>query len=90
MQIILTQSGGFAGKKLIASSDSTLTEKDWEDLIDTIKITTIDKNKKRDAFSYTLQKKEEAASKTSIDISALPDAHNKLFKKLFDDLKPAP
>lgn len=89
MQITLTQSGGLAGKKLAASLNSTLTDKEWKILIDTIKANVAEKSKKRDAFSYTLQKKEEEATKTSIDISAIPAAYDDLFKKLFDGLEPA-
>ena len=57
MQITLTQSGGIAGKKLTTSLNTTLTEKEWELLIGTIKIDTTEKSRKRDALSYTLQKK---------------------------------
>lgn len=89
MQITLTQSGGLAGKKLAASLNSTLTDKDWKILIDTIKANVTEKSKKRDAFSYTLQKKEEEATKTSINISAIPAAYDDLFKKLFEGLEPA-
>lgn len=89
MQITLTQSGGLAGKKLAASLNSTLTDKEWKILIDTIKANVAEKSKKRDAFSYTLQKKEEEATKTSIDISAIPAVYDDLFKKLFDGLEPA-
>lgn len=88
MQITLTQSGGIAGKKMTASLNSTLTDKDWEALIEAIKVDTTEKSSKRDAFSYTLQKKKDEGSITSIDIGAIPDAHNDLFKKLFDSLKP--
>lgn len=89
MQIILTQSGGIAGKKLTASLNSTLTDKEWKILIDTIKINAAEKSNKRDAFSYTLQKNDEEATKTRIDISTIPVAYNDLFKKLFDGLKPS-
>lgn len=88
MQITLTQSGGLAGKNLEASLNSSLMDKEWKILMDTIKINAAEKSKKRDAFSYTLQKKDNKASKTSIDISAIPAAYDELFKKLFDGLKP--
>lgn len=88
MQITLTQSGGIAGKKMTASLNSALTDKDWEALIEVIKVDTSEKNRKRDAFSYTLQKKGDEGSKKNIDIGAIPDVHNDLFKKLFDSLKP--
>ena len=89
MQITLTQSGGIAGKKLTTSLNTTLTYKEWELLLGTIKIDTTEKSRKRDTLSYTLQKKDDKGSITSIDIGAIPDAHTDLFKKLFDGLKPA-
>lgn len=88
MQITLTQSGGIVGKKMTASLNSALTDKDWQALIEAIKVDTTEKRSKRDAFSYTLQKKEDEGSITNIDIGAIPDVHNDLFKKLFDSLKP--
>ena len=88
MQITLTQSGGIAGKKMKGSSQSALTDKDWEALIEAIKVDTTEKSRNRDAFSYTLQKKGDEGSTTSINIGAIPDGHNDLFKKLFDSLKP--
>ena len=56
MQITLTQSGGLAGKKLVASVNSTLTDKEWKILIDTIKINAAEKSNKRDAFSIHCKK----------------------------------
>ncbi len=41
----------------------------------------------RDSFHYTIQKEGDDASKTVIDIDAIPGEHEELFKKLFDGLE---
>ena len=89
MQIRLTQSGGLAGKKMTALVNVLLTEKQWNLLIAAVKSNGAKNSKSKDAFTYTLQKNEEEETKKSIDISAIPDAYNDLFKKLFEGLKPA-
>lgn len=89
MQITLTQSGGLTGKKMTAFVNVLLTEKQWDLLIIAVKSKGAKDRKNKDAFTYTLQKNDEAQTKTSIDISAIPETYNDLFKKLFEGLKPA-
>ena len=38
-------------------------------------------------MAYTLQKNDDADSKTLIDINAIPDKYNDLFEELFNGLK---
>ena len=88
MQIKLTQSGGLTGTKMAATAKSTLTEEEWNSLIEAVKKPVDADKKKRDSLHYTLQKTDDANSKESIDIRLIPESHNELFKKLFDELKP--
>jgi hypothetical protein len=87
VNIKLIQSGGIAGKKKTAVTDSKLTDKDWDGLVTALSKKT-GRGKMRDAFHYSIQKEGDDASKTTIDINAIPDEHEGLFKKLFDSLSP--
>ena len=86
MNIKLIQSGGIAGKKRIAVASTKLTDKDWDGLI-TAAATKENKSRQRDSFHYSIQKEGDDASKTIIDIDAVPDEHEGLLKKLMDKLK---
>lgn len=88
MKIKLIQSGGIAGTKLTANVTSKLTDAEWESLIASTKKSSDAGRKAKDAFHYTLQKEDDDATKTVIDIQAIPEEHNELFEKLFNNLKP--
>ena len=88
MEIKLTQSGGLAGKKMEATVDSKLSEKEWKDLLEAISKKTENSNTIKDGFTYTLQKNEDNTTKMAIDITAIPEVHNDLFTKIFNELKP--
>jgi hypothetical protein len=84
MKIKLIQSGGIAGKKMTASVNSKLSKKEWDELIAVLKKETSSTRSIKDGFNYILENEE---SKTVIDIQSIPDKHEALFKKLFDELK---
>ena len=88
MEIKLTQSGGLAGKKMEATVDSKLSEKEWEQLLEAVSKKTEKSNKMKDAITYTIQQNEDEATKMAIDITAIPEEHNDLFTKIFNELKP--
>ena len=88
MEIKLTQSGGFADKKMEAIVNSKLSEKEWDALLKAVAKKPENDGKAKDAFSYTIQKNQEDKTKMAIDIQAIPEIHNDLFKKIFDELKP--
>lgn len=87
MKIKLIKAGGIAGKKMSATADADITAQDWDELIDLIKRETSGAVKKRDAFSYALQKLNDEESKTPIHIQQVPDKYKALFKTLFENMK---
>jgi translation initiation factor 1 (eIF-1/SUI1) len=87
VNIKLIQSGGIAGKKMTAVADAKLTEKEWESLVASL-AKKAGSGKMRDAFHYSIQQEGNDASKATIDIHAIPDEHEAMFKKLFDNLSP--
>lgn len=87
MKIKLIKAGGIAGKKMSATADANLTAKEWDELIDLIKREPSGAGKRRDAFSYALQKLNDEESKTPIHIQQVPDKHKALFKTLFENMK---
>ena len=88
MEIKLTQSGGLAGKKMEATVESKLSEKEWDQLLEVVSKKTENNNKMKDAITYTIQKNEDETTKMAIDITAIPEVHNDLFTKIFNELKP--
>ena len=87
MNIKLTQSGGITGKKMTAVTNINLSLEDWNTLITQIQKNPDDKRTKKDAHHYTLQQTSDDSTKTLIDLDAIPEKHDVLFKKLFDNLK---
>ena len=87
MQIKLTQSGGLTGKKMSAVTNTNLSTDEWHALITELKKDTDEKRTKKDAHHYTLQQTSDDSTKTLIDLDAIPEKHDALFKKLFDNLK---
>jgi hypothetical protein len=87
MKITLIQSGGITGSKMTAKINSKLTEADWEKLVDATKKATGTASKSKDAFHYTLLKDDDDATKTVINIQQIPEEHDELFTKLFENLK---
>ncbi|HMK03052.1 MAG TPA: hypothetical protein VK489_02630 [Ferruginibacter sp.] len=87
MKIKLIQSGGIAGKKMSASANHKFTKEQWDDLIAVSKKAASSTRSIKDGFNYVLENEEDENSKTAIDIQAIPEKYDKLFKKLFDKLK---
>ena len=87
MEIKLTQSGGLAGKKMEAIVNSKLSEKEWDALLEAVAKKPEKAGKAKDAFSYTLEKSDGDKTIKVIDIQAIPEIYNDLFKKIFDELK---
>jgi len=87
MKIKLVRSGGIAGKKMSASADHKLTKEEWDELVAASKKGTSSTRGIKDGFNYVLQNEEDENSKTVIDINAIPEKYERLFKKLFDNLK---
>lgn len=87
MKLKLIQSGGIAGKKMTALVNSRLSKKDWDALIAVLKKGASPGRAVKDGLNYVLQQEEEESSKTVIDIQAIPEEHNELFRKLFENLK---
>ena len=87
MKVKLIQSGGIVGKKMTASANSKLTQKEWDELIAVTKKESSATRAIKDGFNYVLQNEEDENSKTMIDIQAIPEKHDALFKKLFENLK---
>ena len=87
MKVKLIQSGGIVGKKMTASANSKLTQKEWDELIAVTKKETSATRAIKDGFHYVLQNEADENSKTVIDIQAIPEKHDALFKKLFEALK---
>jgi peptidyl-tRNA hydrolase len=85
VKLKLTQSGGIAGKNMVAQVKSNLTEADWKELVDAIKKPK-GKVKGKDMQSYCLQK-ETDDTPVQVDISAIPSQHTELFKALFSKMK---
>ena len=88
MEIKLTQSGGLSGKKIEATVNSELSEKEWKDLLEAVSKKAKNRNNFKDAITYTIQKKEDETTKMAIDITDIPEVHNDLFTKIFNELKP--
>jgi hypothetical protein len=89
VKLKLIQSGGIAGKTMVAEATSKLKEKDFEELLKTVKTQrTRGGGRMKDAQTYVLQKGDDDTTAVSIDISAIPASHNELFKKLFENLRP--
>jgi hypothetical protein len=86
MRIKLVQSGGIAGKKMAASAEHKLTKKEWDELVGALKRRSSTRSVK-DGISYILQNEKDENSKAVIDIEAIPEKYEGLFKKLFDRLK---
>jgi hypothetical protein len=87
VKLKLIQSGGIAGKIMEAEASSKLKEEDFEALLKTVK-TRRTRGKMKDAETYMLQKSDDDKTAIAIDINAIPPSHNKLFKKLFENLRP--
>jgi hypothetical protein len=87
MKIKLIQSGGIAGKKMSASVDHKLTKEEWDELIAASKKQASSTRTIKDGFHYVLQNAEDENSKEAIDIQAVPEKYEPLFKKLFENLK---
>jgi hypothetical protein len=87
VKLKLIQSGGVVGKTMVAEANCKLKEKDLEALMNTVKKPKT-RGKAKDAHSYVLQKGDDDKTAVSIDISAIPESHTDLFKKLFENLRP--
>jgi hypothetical protein len=87
VKLKLVQSGGIAGKTMVAEASAKLKEKDFEALVNMVKKQK-GRGKAKDAQHYTLQKSGDDKSAVSIDLESIPPSHNELFKKLFDNLRP--
>jgi hypothetical protein len=87
VKLKLIQSGGIAGKTMMAEVNSKLKEKDLEELLKAVK-TQRTRGRVKDGETYMLQKGDDDTTAVAINISAIPTSHNELFKKLFENLRP--
>jgi hypothetical protein len=87
VKLKLIQSGGIAGKTMVAEANCKLKEKELAELMKTVK-SQRSRGKAKDAESYVLQKSDDDKTAVKIDLSAIPETHNELFKKLFENLRP--
>jgi hypothetical protein len=89
MKVKLIRSGGLSGKIMHAEVEWTLPGKEYEELISTIRVgKTLPMKRKKDAFTYTLQKKGGKEVMTPIDPGKIPAQYYPLFKELFESLRP--
>lgn len=87
MKLKLIQSGGVVGKTMVAEANSRMKQKELEELMKTVKKPKL-RGSMKDAHSYVLQKGDDDTTAVTIDISAIPESHASLFKKLFENLRP--
>jgi hypothetical protein len=89
MKLRLSRSGGLTGKIMQGEVKCELTEKDYQHLVSSIRIAeTSSLRKKKDAFTYTLEKVGTKPASTVIDPEKVPPAYDPIFKALFESLKP--
>ena len=86
LNIKLIKSGGFIGKKMTASAEWTLSAKDWDELVETIRRQE-GTTRMRDAFHYSLQKNDDEQSRVPVSIQNIPPKFSAVFKELFDNMK---
>ena len=64
-----------------------LSAKDYKELVSAVRIEKGSLKKKKDAFTYTLEKIGTRTSSTVIDTEKIPVEYDPLFKALFESLK---
>lgn len=90
MKIKLTRSGGLAGKIMRAEAEWTLSVKEYESLVKSIKGKRLKTTeRKKDAFTYTLQRVGKKESTTIVEPIKIPAKYNSFFKALFASLRTA-
>jgi hypothetical protein len=89
MKLRLNRSGGLTGKLMQAEVEWELSEKDYQKLVSTVRIVKPSSlKKKKDVFTYTLDKIGAKETSTVIDPGKVPSQYDSLFKALFESLKP--
>jgi len=89
MQLKLSRSGGLVGKRMTGEIQVDISNEEWTRLSSAIKIERPDPDKrKKDAFNYSIEIIGNEDSKIAFNPNRVPEQYHKLFKSLFDALKP--
>ncbi len=87
MKVKLTRSGGLAGQIMQAEMEWTLPVKEYEALLKVIKGKKLKlTERKKDAFTYTLQRVGKKESTTVVEPVKIPVKYHSFFKVLFASL----
>ncbi|HXR80087.1 MAG TPA: hypothetical protein VN763_04170, partial [Saprospiraceae bacterium] len=88
MKLRLNRSGGLTGKLMQAEVEWELSEKEYQALVSAVRIEKPSSlKKKKDAFTYSLEKIGTKSTNTVIDPGKVPSQYDSLFKALFESLK---